>query len=319
MDRRPRRGRGAGGPGAALRRTARPVAARPRHRLPVRRRRCRDECAASRCSTRLDLQRTATAASARHLDVGAVEILVRGVDVDPDALRLRLKLRRHQAASPVVITRHRQRAGEQQCGGLRVRPTVSLMSQVLWRRAAAGAAHRPRVFGRCAFPRVAGLCEDHRGDFRRPCGRASAERVSAVRHHVRDPRACLDARADVPASQATDPAYALEYQLPGGLSRPVRRSFDYVSRPATGSSTSAKRTRPPRDAVRAGHDRPPSIARRRHRRRQSLVLKTFQDVGGARPQTYYESFTWDQALRADRIAPVVRRPRCSSRAPTRSR
>lgn len=37
-------------------------------------------------------------------DVGAVEILVRGVDVDPDALRARLRLRGSQAAS-VVITR----------------------------------------------------------------------------------------------------------------------------------------------------------------------------------------------------------------------
>jgi hypothetical protein len=37
-------------------------------------------------------------------DVGAVEILVRGVDVDPDALRLRLRLRGVQQAT-VVITR----------------------------------------------------------------------------------------------------------------------------------------------------------------------------------------------------------------------
>jgi len=38
------------------------------------------------------------------LDVGAVEILVRGVDVDPDALRLRLKLRGARQLA-VVITR----------------------------------------------------------------------------------------------------------------------------------------------------------------------------------------------------------------------
>jgi THUMP domain-like len=37
-------------------------------------------------------------------DTGAVEILVRGVDVDPDALRRRLKLRGSQQVS-VVITR----------------------------------------------------------------------------------------------------------------------------------------------------------------------------------------------------------------------
>jgi hypothetical protein len=37
-------------------------------------------------------------------DAGAVEILVRGVDVDPDALRRRLRLRGSQHVS-VVITR----------------------------------------------------------------------------------------------------------------------------------------------------------------------------------------------------------------------
>ena len=37
-------------------------------------------------------------------DVGAAEILVRGVDIDPDALRMRLRLRGSQQLS-VVITR----------------------------------------------------------------------------------------------------------------------------------------------------------------------------------------------------------------------
>lgn len=30
---------------------------------------------------------------------------------------------------------------------------------------------------------------------------------------------------------------------------------------------------------------------------QSVVFKTFQDVGGAHPQTFYKSFNWDQTLR----------------------
>jgi hypothetical protein len=47
-------------------------------------------------------RRLRQALSAR--DVGAVEILVRGVDVDPDALRTRLRLRGTQPVS-VVITR----------------------------------------------------------------------------------------------------------------------------------------------------------------------------------------------------------------------
>jgi len=37
-------------------------------------------------------------------DVGAVEILVRGADIDPDALRARLRLRGSQPAS-VIVTR----------------------------------------------------------------------------------------------------------------------------------------------------------------------------------------------------------------------
>ena len=47
-------------------------------------------------------RRLRQALSAR--DVGATEILVRGVDVDPDALRLRLRLRGTQRVA-VVITR----------------------------------------------------------------------------------------------------------------------------------------------------------------------------------------------------------------------
>ena len=45
-------------------------------------------------------RRLRQALSAR--DVGAVEILVRGVDVDPDALRARLRLRGSQPASVVI-------------------------------------------------------------------------------------------------------------------------------------------------------------------------------------------------------------------------
>jgi hypothetical protein len=33
------------------------------------------------------------------------------------------------------------------------------------------------------------------------------------------------------------------------------------------------------------------------RNTQSVVFKTFQDVGGAHPQTFYKSFNWDQGLR----------------------
>ena len=65
---------------------------------------CPTVCAASRCSTRLGYSEKRLRQALSAHDAGAVEILVRGVDVDPDALRRRLKLRGSQQVS-VVITR----------------------------------------------------------------------------------------------------------------------------------------------------------------------------------------------------------------------
>ena len=104
LDRRPRRGGGPGGPGAALRRAARTVAAGPRHRLPVRRRPARRGAGLRGARPNSTTANAACGKSFRRSTSGAVEILVRGVDVDPDALRLRLKLRGAQRLA-VVITR----------------------------------------------------------------------------------------------------------------------------------------------------------------------------------------------------------------------
>ena len=73
----------------------------PRHRLPVRRPAARRR-ARLRGVRRARLQREAAASGAVGARCGAVEILVRGVDVDPDALRRRLKLRGSRQVSVVI-------------------------------------------------------------------------------------------------------------------------------------------------------------------------------------------------------------------------
>ena len=65
---------------------------------------CPPGCAASRCSTGCRCARRPCGRRWRRGDCGALEILVRGVDVDPDALRRRLRPAGHTALS-VVITR----------------------------------------------------------------------------------------------------------------------------------------------------------------------------------------------------------------------
>ena len=59
---------------------------------------CPPACAASRCSTSWRSASGGCARRCRRTTAGAVEILVRGVDVDPDALRRRLRLRASAAA-----------------------------------------------------------------------------------------------------------------------------------------------------------------------------------------------------------------------------
>ena len=59
---------------------------------------CPTGCAASRCSTSSAYGERRLRQALAAQDVGAVEILVRGVDVDPDALRLRLQAARRPAA-----------------------------------------------------------------------------------------------------------------------------------------------------------------------------------------------------------------------------
>jgi hypothetical protein len=92
--------------------------------------------------------------------------------------------------------------------------------------------------------------------------------------------------------QATDPAYSLTVSYP--VDYPDQAAVvDYVQQTRDGFLNVANAPGP--------HEMPYELdttaTRYGSRATQGVVLKTFQDVGGAHPQTYYESFTWDQALR----------------------
>ena len=92
------------GLGAALRCAARALAARPGHRLPDRRRTARRGTGIRGDRARSTFGERVCARRCRRTTRVRLEILVRGVDVDPDALRARLRLRGSQRLA-LVITR----------------------------------------------------------------------------------------------------------------------------------------------------------------------------------------------------------------------
>ncbi len=148
MDRRPRRSGGARGPGAALRGSARAVAARPGHRVPLRRRAARRCARVSRCSRSSSYPRTAAASGAFR---PATSVRSRswsaGVDVDPDVLRSRMRLRGSQQVS-VVIARIGVRA-RKPGNGIHL-SSVTLNRHVPWHdapvpKAGAGSRGRPTM------------------------------------------------------------------------------------------------------------------------------------------------------------------------------
>lgn len=115
------------------------------------------------------------------------------------------------------------------------------------------------------------------------------------------PPKCADLSGVVDATQtcqiqATAPAYSLNISYPILYpdSTPV---FDYVKQTRDGFLNVANMPGPhdmpyelDTTATQFGSTVPP-------RGTQSLVFKTFQDVGGAHPQTFYKSFNWDQGMR----------------------
>jgi len=96
--------------------------------------------------------------------------------------------------------------------------------------------------------------------------------------------------------QASDPAYTLDVTYP--VNYPEQQGVvDYIKQTRDGFLNVAKmpgaRDMPYQlDTVATEYNSavPP-------RGTQTVVFKTFQDVGGAHPQTFYKSFNWDQGLR----------------------
>ena len=96
--------------------------------------------------------------------------------------------------------------------------------------------------------------------------------------------------------QRTDPAYSLDIVFP--LDFPDQKSVtDYVKQTRDGFLNVAK-SGAPRDMpyeldttmTQYNSALPP-------RGTQSVVFKTYQSVGGAHPQTFYQAFNWDQSYR----------------------
>ena len=115
------------------------------------------------------------------------------------------------------------------------------------------------------------------------------------------PPKCSDLNGTVDGSQMCqiqegDPAYSLHIAYPVDYPD-VQPVFDYIKQTRDGFINVAKmpdaRTMPYQLEVSATEYNsaiPP-------RGTQSVVFKTFQDVGGAHPQTFYKSFNWDQGYR----------------------
>ena len=104
---------------------------------------CRPGCAGSRSSTQLPLREKVLRQALSARDCGALEILVRGVDVDPDALRRRLRPR---GASAAVAGDHPHRIrGRRADGGLRLPGLDRRVARVRWRRRRRGRLYSART------------------------------------------------------------------------------------------------------------------------------------------------------------------------------
>lgn len=128
-----------------------------------------------------------------------------------------------------------------------------------------------------------------------PVGATTAATASAAPPKCADLSGVLDAAQNC-RIQATDPAYSLDITFP--VSYPDQKPmFAYVQQTRDGFLNVAKAPGP--------HERPYELDTTAAqfssavppRGTQSVVFTTFSDVGGAHPQTYYQSFNWDQGYR----------------------
>jgi hypothetical protein len=133
------------------------------------------------------------------------------------------------------------------------------------------------------------------------CAAAAALAWSSVPAASAAPPKCADLSGVVDGAQtcqiqAADPAYSLNISYPVDYPE-FQAVYDYVKQTRDGFLNVAKMPGPhdmpyelETTATEFASDAPP-------RGTQSLVLKTYQDVGGAHPQTFYKTFNWDQGYR----------------------
>lgn len=125
--------------------------------------------------------------------------------------------------------------------------------------------------------------------------------VAAAVPALAAPPKCADLNGSVDASQMcqiqeADPTYTLRIAYPVDYPD-VTTVFDYIKQTRDGFINVAKmpdwRAMPYQLDTKATEYNsavPP-------RGTQSVVFETYQDVGGAHPQTFYKSFNWDQGYR----------------------
>jgi len=115
------------------------------------------------------------------------------------------------------------------------------------------------------------------------------------------PSTCASLSGVVDASQhcqirRTDPGYSLDISFP--VDYPDQQAIlDYVTQTRDGFVNVAKTPTPQVNPYELDTTATKFSASTPQRSSQSIVFKTFQDVGGAHPQTFYKSFTWDQHAR----------------------
>jgi Protein of unknown function (DUF3298) len=143
--------------------------------------------------------------------------------------------------------------------------------------------------------------------------------VAAAAPAFAAPPKCSDLNGTIDAQQMCqitegDTGYTLQIAYPT-MYPDVQAVFDYIKQTRDGFLNVAKmpdaRTMPYQLEVASTEFNsaiPP-------RGTQSVVFKTFQDVGGAKPQTFFKAFNWDQAYRkpiaidtmgSDKIQPLFK-------------
>ncbi|MCW2629915.1 esterase [Mycobacterium sp.] len=124
----------------------------------------------------------------------------------------------------------------------------------------------------------------------------SGTAVASAETKCTDLKGTVDITGQTCQIQASTPTYTMNISFPA-LYPDEKSLMDYVTQTRDGfvnvAQTPSDRGMPYElDVTTTGYSSavPP-------RGTQSVVFKTFQDVGGAHPQTFYKAFNWDQGLR----------------------